>query len=95
MKKIFFILGLILFTNTQARVSGPGPGWGMEIDRESLGIGGSGKFPTDVLTGGGFGGLTTLGVSGISGMVTPKDLSIFNERPFLMEYSREMGLGSK
>lgn len=94
MKKIFFIGVLILFSNAHAMSSGPGGGWGMEIDRESLGVGGSGKFPTEILTGSGFGGLTSLGSGGISGMEISRDLSIPNERIFRMnEYSREIGSG--
>ncbi len=37
MKNLFFIFALMFLSNVYARSSGPGPGWGMEIDRESFG----------------------------------------------------------
>jgi hypothetical protein len=39
MKKIFLIIMLVSFNRAYARSSGPGGGWGMEIDRESFGGG--------------------------------------------------------
>jgi hypothetical protein len=92
MKKIIFVVILVLFSKAYAKSSGPGPGWGMEIDPESLGVTANGKFFTESLNGSG--GLSWLGVGGIESMEIPRDFSISNERPFHMnEYSREMGAG--
>jgi hypothetical protein len=92
MKKIFFVVIFILFSKAFARSSGPG-GFGMEIESESIGIGGSGKFPSEIFWGTGSNRIETSGIGG-SGMENPRDFSISTEGPFRLEYSREIGPGA-
>lgn len=88
MKKILILAILTVFSEAYARVSGPGPGWGMEIDHESLGLGGSGMISFDS-------NLNSMGLRSsdftVNGFGLPNENSILNERPFRMnEFSREM-----
>jgi len=88
-KYVFFTMLFLLFlkiSNASAGVAANG----MEVDRESLGVGGSGKFPTEVLG-------ESRGVIGVFGpgwgMETPRDFSISTDGSFRMnEYSREIGV---
>ena len=92
MKKIFILVGLVIFSKAYAMSSGPG-GF-MVADSEVYGISRPNGLSThEVLGGLGSGGLSFSGLGGYSGMEIPRDFSISTEGPFRMnEYSREMAV---
>jgi hypothetical protein len=93
MRKYVFLTTLFLLLLKISSASAGVAANGMEVDPETLGIVGIGNFPSEIFWGTGSNRIETLGIGG-SGMEIPRDFSISTERPFRMEYSREIGPGA-